>query len=123
MNITELTAVQKAMKNFLQSATSTPFKTKSVVRRTKESMFKTMKKQNDKLTMEDIETYYNMLGDDDFDYFAGKEGGSPLWHIIGEAIEAEDDQERFLKRFSTIISLNDVDVRRRAINLFNKYVL
>lgn len=123
MNITELTALSKATKNFLRSATSTPFKTKSVIRKTKESMYQTMKKQNDKLTMEDIETYYDMLGDNDFDYFAGKEGGSPIWHLIGEAIEAEDDQEAFLKRFNSIITLNDVDVRRRAINLFNKYVL
>ena len=122
MNITELTAIQKATNNFLASATSTPFKTKQVIARTKESMFKTLKTKDNSLTMEDVESYYEMLGDKDFDSFNEKIGASAMWAIIDDAISEGDNQNQFLKRLSNFITLNDVDLRKKAINLFNKYV-
>lgn len=122
LTVTDLTAISKATRNFLNSSTSSPFKTKRLIRETKKSMFKTLKMKNDKLTMEDIETYYDMLGTEDFDYFADKYGSSEVWAVIEEAKEAGDNQNEFLKRFNTVITLNDVDVKRKAINLFNKYV-
>lgn len=122
MNMTELTAVSRATRNFLGSQTSSPYKIQKVVKNTKKAMYKTLKAKDDKLTMEDIENYYTMLGDEDFDYFADKYGSSDVWAIIYEAIVAGDNQNAFLRRMSTLVSLNDVDVKRKAINLFNKYV-
>ena len=122
MNMTDLTAVQKATKQFLKSATSTPFKTKAVIRRTKESMYKTLKTKDNKLTREDIETYYEMLGNNDFDYFNEKIGASSMWALIDESIENEDNQRQFLNRINSLISLNDEDIKKKAINLFKNYV-
>lgn len=122
MNITQLTMIQKATRNFLGSATSTPHRTMKVIKDTKKSMFKTLKLKNDNLTMEDIESYYEMLGDKDFDAFNDKIGASEMWAIIDESIDAGDNKSAFLKRLSSHITLNDVDLRKKAINLFNKYV-
>ena len=122
INMTEINAILRATGMFLRSATSSPFKTRQVIKKTKDSMFKTLKIKDDSLTMEDIEDYYNMLGDKDFDYFNDKVGASELWAVIEDAIESGDNQNQFLKRMNTLISLNDSDLVKKAINLFNKYV-
>ena len=122
MNVTELTAINKATKNFLRSETSTPYKIGKVVKNTKKAMLKTLKTKNDDLTMEDIEFYYSMLGDSDFDYFADKIGSSDLWAIIDDAVDRGDSEEQFIARLGRYISTNDADVKKKAINLFNKYV-
>lgn len=122
MSITDLTAIQKATKNFLRSETSSPYKISRVVKNTKKAMLRTLKSENDDLTMDDIEFYYNMLGDSDFDFFADKIGSSDLWALIDDAVEQGDNQDQFLSRLGRYITLNDVDIRRKAINLFNKYV-
>lgn len=122
MTTTQLTAIFKATKNFLASATSSPYKTRQVIRKTKESMFKTLKIKDDTLTMEDIESYYEMLGDKDFESFNEKIGASEMWAIIDDAIENNDNKNQFLSRLGNLITLNDVDLRKKAINIFNKYV-
>ena len=122
LSVTDLTYMSKATKNFLKSATSSPYRTQKVIRDTKKSMFKTLKIKDDKLTMEDIENYYEMLGDNDFDSFNEKIGASEMWAIIDDAIESGDNQNQFLNRINRLITLNDVDLKQKAINLFNKYV-
>lgn len=122
MSITQLNAVSRASRNFLASATSTPDRLNRVVKKTKESMFRTLKIKDDSLTMEDIENYYDMLGDKDFDYYNEKFGASIVWAIIEDAIEANDDQQAFIKRMNGLLTLNDKDMTDRVIRLFNKYV-
>ena len=122
MNITQLTAVNRATKTFLQSETSTVKGIESVESRTKKSMYNTLKLKDNEITKDDIDVYYSMLSDPDFNYFADKYGSSDIWALIEEAKEYEDSQEVFLRRFDTLITLNDEDVRQKAINLYNKYV-
>lgn len=122
MNETQLTAINRATKTFLKSETSTVKGIKSVEARTKKSMYNTLKLKDNEITKDDIDVYYSMLSDEDFDYFAEKYGSSDVWALIQEAIEHEDTQERFLRRFDTLITLNDEDIRQKAINLYNKYV-
>lgn len=122
MNITELNAVSRASRNFLASATSTPDRLSRIIKQTKDSMYKTLKIKDDDLTMEDIEDYYEMLGDKDFDYYNEKFGASTVWATIEDAIEANDDQQAFIKRMNNLLSLNDKDMTDRVIRLFNKYV-
>lgn len=123
MSNTDLTAVSKAASQFLKSATSTPKKLKKVVEQTKKSMYETLKTQGKDITKEDIEKYYEMLGNKDFDYFNDKIGASNMWSIIEDAIDADDTQNSFLKRLNNFITLNDVDIRSKAISLYNKYIL
>lgn len=122
MTITDLNAVSRASRNFLSSATSSPERLQKVIKKTKASMYKTLKIKDDELTMEDIEDYYEMLGDKDFDAFNEKIGASSMWALIDDAVENDDDLSVFLHRMNNLISLNDVDLKKKAINLFNKYV-
>ena len=122
MSITQLNAVSRASRNFLASATSTPDRLNRVIKKTKESMFRTLKIKDDNLTMDDIENYYDMLGDKDFDYYNEKFGASTVWATIDDAIEANDDQQAFIKRMNDLLTLNDKDMTDRVIRLFNKYV-
>lgn len=122
MSITQLNAVSRASRNFLASATSTPDRLNRVIKKTKESMFRTLKIKDDNLTMDDIENYYDMLGDKDFDYYNEKFGASTMWSVIEDAIEANDDQQAFIKRMNGLLTLNDKEMTDRVIRLFNKYV-
>lgn len=122
MSMTDLTAISRATRNFLGGETSTVPKLKKTIRKTKQAMFRTLKLKDDKLEMSDIEDYYDMLGDKDFDYFNEKIGASSMWALIEDAIEAKDKQNDFLERVNNLITLNDKDVRKKVINLFNKYV-
>jgi len=125
--ITDLHKIIKAGKNFLQSETSTPRSIRNVVKRTKESMYKTLSIEGGRdISMADIETYYDMLGDKDFDYFntIDRIGASELWAMIDEAIDRDMSQNDFIKMFDRAnIDINDLDVKEKIINIYNKYVL
>ena len=122
LTMTDLTAIAKASKSFISSLTSTPRGVAKVVKNTKKAMYRTLKMRDDNLTMDDIETFYSMLNDPDFDYFNEKTGGSPVWAVMGDVIHKGDDQTEFLKKLNTIADINDEDVRKKALNLFRKYL-
>lgn len=123
MTNTDLTAVIKATDQFLKSATSTTKGINKVIEKTKKSMYETLKAENKDITKEEIEAYYDMLGDKDFDYFNDKIGASEMWSILEDATEAGDNKNDFIKRLNNYITLGDEDVKNKALGLFNKYVL
>lgn len=127
VTMTDLHKLAKATKNFLQSETSTPRSIRNVVKRTKESMYKTLSIDSGKdISMADIETYYDMLGDKDFDFFNTKDriGASSMWAMIDEAIDRDMSQSDFIKMFDGAnIDVNDLDIKEKIINIYNKYVL
>lgn len=126
LNNTDLTAIIKATAQFLKSATSTTKGINIVAEKTKKSMYETLKIQGKDITMQDIEDYYDMLGDRDFDYFNDKVGASEMWVVIEDAVEHEDSATRFLKRLndmSIIDAMTDQDAKERALRLYTKYVL
>lgn len=120
---TDLNAIIKATSQFLKSATSTLKGINIVTEKTKKSMYETLKIQGKNITMQDIEDYYDMLGDKDFDYFNDKIGASSVWAVIGEAVDHDDDATNFIKRLNKFITISDSDIRQKAINLYTKYVL
>ena len=124
MTNTQLKAVQKASDQFLKSKTSTPKGIKDVKSATIKSLQATLSdEQRGKVTEEDAEFYYDMFGSDDFNYFADKIGASTLWTLIDESIEKLDSEESWLKKLSNYITLNDLDMRERAIRLYEKYII
>lgn len=123
MTETQLKAIQKATKQFLVSKTSTTKGINQVKKNTIKSLASTLSDEDrGKVSEEDAEFYYDMLGEDDFDYFADKIGASTLWILIDEATENGDSQDDWLTRLGRYITLNDEDVRNRAIRLYDKYV-
>ena len=121
---TQLKAIQKATDQFLKSETSTV----KGIRRVSQARIKGIQESlssdlRDRVTEEDAEFYYDMLGEEDFDYFADKIGASTLWMLIDEAIEKNSSEDEWLTMLSHYITLNDLDIRERAIRLYNKYIL
>ena len=123
MTETQLLGVRKSINQFLASKTSTPKGITKVKSKTLKSLAQTLSEDDGKkLTSEDAEFYYDMLGEHDFDFFADKIGASTLWICIDEAIEKGDTEDKWIKRLSNYITLNDEDYRERAIRLYDKYV-
>lgn len=120
---TQLTAINKAVNQFLKSSTSTK---KGI------SMFKKSQIENIKLrrsiededfTEEDAENFFDMFGDNDFDYFSSKIGASTLQEIIYDSIKNDDSEDDFISRLNLYIETNDLDIKEKAISLYSKYVL
>lgn len=120
---TQLIAVQKAINQFLSSKTSTIKGIKEVRNATIDSIKSTLSSEKrGRVTEEDAEFYYEMFESDDFNYFADKIGASTLWQLIDEAIEKNVSEENWISMLSSYITLNDLDMRERAIRLYEKYI-
>lgn len=121
---TDLHAIQKASRQFLVSATSTSRGIEKVAEQTKKTMYETLKIAPDsKISKEDVETYYEMLGNNDFDYFNDKIGASAMWSLMEDAKEMNLSENEFISLLNKYITINDEDVRNKAIRLYNKYVI
>ena len=120
---TQLVGVQKALRQFLDSKTSKAKGIRDTRDATIKSLQATLSKDKQSLvTEEDAEFYYDMLGESDFEYFADKIGASTMWSLIEDAIEEGDTESSWLNRLGRYITLNDLDVRDRAIRLYDKYI-
>ena len=124
LNNTQLRAIQKATDQFLKSKTSTIKGIRDVESATIKSIQASLSDEKRGLvTREDAEFYYDMFGNDDFNFFADKIGASTLWMLIDEAIENNDSEDDWINRLGRYITLEDLDIRERAIRLYNKYIL
>lgn len=121
---TQLKAIQKATDQFLKSKTSTIKGIRDTELATIKSIQATLSDEKRGLvTKEDAEFYYDMFGNDDFNFFADKIGASTLWMLIDEAIENNDSEDEWVNRLARYITLEDLDLKERAIRLYNKYII
>lgn len=122
---TKLRAIQKATTQFLESKTSTKKGISSQIKATKGGIQELLSLEGKDFSSEDAEFFYDMLGEDDFDYFASRSSASSVWIAIDDAIDHSDSESKFIQRLEdmTQISMQDLDVRERAIRIYNKYVL
>lgn len=118
----QLIGLNKAVSQFLESKTSTKKGIEDVKRKQIESIRLRRSIEDEDFTEEDAEDFFDMFGDNDFGYFAEKIGASKLQEIIYDAIRANDDEDDFLSRLELYIELNDLEIREKAIRLYNKYV-
>lgn len=124
MSRTQLIAVQKASTQFLKSKTSTKKGVEEVREETKKSLYKTLKLQDDELTMSDIDDFYTILGDEDAKPFLKTDvmGASALEIAISDAVSFNDSEQQFLERLETFMNIADVELREKAKRLYKKYV-
>lgn len=124
MTRTQLIAVQRASSQFLASKTSTKKGVNEVREKTKESLYRTLKMQDDDLTKADIDDFYILLGDADARPFLKTDvmGGSALQIAISDAISYNDTEQQFLERMETFINIADSELREKARRLYKKYV-
>lgn len=119
----QLLGVNKAITQFLESQTSTKKGISQVKKQQIESIKRRRSIDDSEFTEQDAEDFYDMFGDNDFNYFADKIGASKLQEIIYDAMRENDSEDDFLSRLELYIELNDLDIREKARRLYNKYVL
>lgn len=124
MTRTQLLSIQKATSQFLASKTSTKQGVNEVREKTKESLFKTLKLEDDNLTKEDIDDFYILLGDSDAKPFLKSDvmGASALKVALTDAVNFSDSEERFLERLETFTEIADSELREKAKRLYKKYI-
>lgn len=122
---TQMFGLNKAINQFLASATSTKKGIKSVREKTIESLQGILSTEEKEMSYEDAESFYEMFGDNDFNYIRDYVPASTLQACIEDAIEESDSENDFIKRLEDYsdVSFNDLDMRDRAKSLFEKYVL
>lgn len=125
INKTQMIALNKAINQFLSSATSTKKGIKSVREKTIETLRGTLSDEVEEMSYEDAEKFYEMFGNNDFQTLADKIGSSALQACIEDAIESGDSEQDFIKRLEWYggVSMNDLDMRDAAQRLYEKYVL
>lgn len=121
---TNLRNIQKSTAQFLKSKTSTPKGIDVTRRNTIDSIRKTLnEKDGKKVTNEDAEFYYDLLGDKNFDSFVDKIGASSMWNLVDASIEKLDNQKDWIKRLNMYaMTMNDKDMQNRAKKLYKKYI-
>lgn len=118
----QLIGLNKAINQFLNSQTSTK-KGISTWKKNQVESIKLNRSDDPDFTEEDAEDFFTMFGDNDFDFFASKIGASSLQEIIYDAMRENDSEDEFVARLSLYIEINDLDIREKAIRLYEKYVL
>lgn len=125
MTITQLTALQKAINQFMASKTSTLKGIQSVKESTKASLKVTLSDEDLKeITEDEVETMYNMLSDTDFKFLYDKVGASTAWSLIEDAKENNDTENGWINRLKRYaFEINDVDMKAKALAIYNKYIM
>ena len=124
LTATQMMAVNKAMRQFLASKTSKARGIRETKQKTIESLRRTLSREEDGelIDFDDAEFFYDMFGENDFDFFAEKVGSSEMQMIIKDAIDERDNIDDWIKRLGIYRLTENLDMRERAIRLYNKYV-
>ena len=123
ISTTDLKMIQKALEQFLNSKTSTKRGIEEAKDRVKESIKTTLNESGYDLTDEEADTFYSMLEDEDFNYFADKVGASTMWAIMDDVIEYNESDTKFANRIERYVAtINDLDTLDKVQNLYNKYI-
>ena len=123
MSKTKLAAIHKATSQFLESKTSTKSGIKSVRNKTIESLKQSLSLDGKKVSDKDAEIMYDMLGNNDFDDIASQIDASALWSFIDYAKTSNQSSNQFVNLLSKYGMSNDSDMREKAQNLYQRYVL
>ena len=108
----------KQSEKFRKSKTSTRIGIEEAKKRTKESIAQTLDREPEE---EDVEDFYNLLGDSDFRHLADQIGPSEVLIIINEVEKNNGTVEDFIEKIKVYMAGNDEDIRERATRLWNKY--
>ena len=120
----ELLNILKESRKFLESKASTKKGIEEIKQRAKTTLKETLSDIDVNITNQDIDDYYSMFEDNDFNNFIKETGltASEVWAIMDDATRSGDTEKGFINRLNTFINIQDEDIRNRAIRLYNKYV-
>lgn len=123
MSVTQLKAVQKAVQQFMVSKTSTRKGIKEISESTKESLLKTFDIEGSKITKEDVQDIYDVMGSNEFNDISAKVGSSELIALLMDTKDYQMSENSFISTLSSIIDFsNDIDLKEKASRLYNKFM-
>lgn len=115
--------VNKRLKQFVESETSTPTGIKRKRAETKENVLKGLSKLVDReLDEKDLDDFYTLVVSDEFSYFAEKIDPSTIYALIDEARQKNYGAKEFKARLKSMMTLNSKEARDMASRLYNKYI-
>ena len=127
MSKTNLVQVQKATKQFLESATSTNKGIKGVRENTIKSLKDTLnwgREKGKRLSDKDAEFLYGILEDKQPRDLIKELGASLVFFEVGLAIENHYSRQTFIDRLNSyLVQEMDEDLRSQAEHIYNTYVL
>lgn len=124
MSVEQLKGVQKATKEFLKSKTSTIKGIKETITKTKKSIAAEFSDiDNEDITSEDAEIFYNLLEDNKIREVVDKLGASELNALIEDAKEMNASKTKWESMISNYIDFsNDVEFKEKVDYIYKKYV-
>ena len=124
MTKTNLVQVQKATKQFLESATSTNKGIKKTKEATIESLKSTLNfRKKKRMTDKDAESLYNMLGDKQTRDLVSEIGASLLMQEVMYAARHKLTFESFTDRLNSYMAQDmDLDLKEQAKRIYDLYV-
>ena len=129
MSLSQLRAVEKATKNFLQSKTSKISDIKKIRSETIKSFRERFADVDEmkikKISKEDAEKLYSIFEDKETRKFAEKFGGSPVLQLISDNIKEGSNKKEFLSDvYANIVDEGSVDneTKRALTKIYNNII-
>lgn len=121
--LTSLRSLNNATRMFLNSLTSTIQGIKEMEEAQKKGIQDMFEDSEIEVTNEDVEDYYSLFEDDDFNFFADKIGPSTLMIIINYTQNTNNSLDFFISQLEMYIEIShDDDLKERAERLYYRYV-
>lgn len=125
---TQLIALNKALKKFLRTETSTIKGIRKKEREIKMNIKNELEDFNEEsLTSQEINTLYDFFNDSDFNYVTMFIPPSDLWKLLIESKSRGEDSSGFIKRVAQYIDedslYEDLDLKDALIRIYNKFNL
>ena len=119
MTLTQLRAVAKATRQFLNSKTSTVSGVKKQIKAIKKGFQKSLD-----LTDEEAEAIYEAFDEDLLQWIYRYIEPSEFWALVQEAKEMNYSENQWLKLIEDYIYIgNDDDIKEKLILIYERYVL
>ena len=124
LNVREKRFINKKLSTFIESETSTPTGIKRKRAETRDNVLQGLSKLLDRqLTNQDLDDFYDLVENEDFQGLADMIGDSEMYVLVDEAkqknIKNSKDFEKLLNKHMTS---NTKEVRDKATRLFNKFI-
>lgn len=124
LNVTQKRFVNKKLRQFVESETSTPTGIKRKRAETRENVLQGLSKLVDRqLTKEDLDDFYDLVENEDFQGLADMIGDSEMYVLVDEAKQKNlKNPNDFAKLLNKHMTSNTKEVRDKATRLFNKFI-
>lgn len=124
LNVTQKRFVNKKLRQFIESETSTPTGIKRKRAETRENVLQGLSKLVDRqLTKEDLDDFYDLVENEDFQGLADMIGDSEMYVLVDEAKQKNiNNPNDFAKLLNKHMTSNTKEVRDKATRLFNKFI-